>query len=224
MTVTPILVVNAFRVLSHDWFVRYEIERDGFPPDRFGMSRDERLRLALVGLRSIRPESQGIVLLERAALPDGSRAFGSRELRHMADVRNRLLLAFRGQIVLLALLVVVAVALARSHGRRDVVPRGLLIGSLMTLVVAALVVPVILLGFDGFFLRFHEALFSGNSWRFSQTDTLLRLYPQEFWQDTSRLTSAIVVAQAILVAAGSGWWLRRLRNGPSSSVVPGSPA
>ena len=71
--------------------------------------------------------------------------------------------------------------------------------------------PVILLGFDGFFLRFHEVFFSGDTWRFSDTDTLLRIYPETFWQDTAKLAAAIVVAQAVVVGLAAGWWVRRIR-------------
>ena len=218
VTVTPIFVVSAFRVLAHDWFVRFELERDGFPADRYGLTTPQRVELARTGLRAIRPESEGIVLLERATLPDGSPAFDERELRHMADVRRRLGTAFRAQLAALALLVVLAVALARSRRWRTVVPWGLLSGSLATLGVAVLAVPVILLGFDGFFIRFHEVFFSGDSWRFSDTDTLLRIYPEVFWQDTAQLAAALVVAQAIGVALVSVWWLRKARTMPRSAA------
>ena len=70
---------------------------------------------------------------------------------------------------------------------------------------------MILLGFDGFFLRFHEVFFSGDTWRFSDTDTLLRIYPETFWQDTAKLAAAIVVAQAVVVGLAAGWWVRRIR-------------
>jgi integral membrane protein (TIGR01906 family) len=217
--VTPFFVVNAFRVLSHDWFVRYELGREGFPPDRYGLAPPERLRLALTGLRSIQPGSEGIALLERAMLPDRSPAFDARELRHMQDVRERLLVAFWAQLVALVALLVLALALRRSGRWRLVVPRGLLLGSLVTLAVAALAVPVIVLGFDGFFLRFHQAFFSGDSWRFSNTDTLLRIYPQVFWEHTAQFAAAITLAQAIVVALASGWWLRRLRRSPATGAA-----
>ena len=51
--VTPILVVNAFRVLATGTFVRAELGRDGFPVDRYGFTTDQRKQLALLGLRSI---------------------------------------------------------------------------------------------------------------------------------------------------------------------------
>lgn len=210
VTVPPLLVVNSFRGLANDWFVRHELGRDGFPADRYGISSPERLTLALLGLRSIQPGSEGIVLLERATLPDGSPAFDGRELRHMADVRRLLGVAFRAQVVVLVLLVALALALHRSQRWRTAVPRGLLIGALGTLGIALLAVPIILLGFDGFFLGFHTVFFEGDTWRFSSTDTLLRLYPEVFWRRTAQLASLAAVAQAIVLALASLWWLRRI--------------
>jgi integral membrane protein (TIGR01906 family) len=217
ITVMPIFVVNAFRLLATDTFVRHEIDRGGFPADPYGLTTPERRELALTGLHSILPGGEGIALLERATLPDGSAAFDDRELRHMGDVRSRLGVAFKAQLVVLLVLLALAISLFRSPRWRSVVPWGLLVGSLLTLGIAALAVPVILLGFDGFFLRFHEVFFSGDTWRFSDTDTLLRIYPETFWQDTAKLAAAIVVAQAVVVAFAAGWWLRRIR--PSSGSV-----
>jgi integral membrane protein (TIGR01906 family) len=211
LVVPPTLVVNALRVLATDTFVRFEYDRNGFPSDRYGLTDDEREALGLTGLESIRPGSEGIVLLERATLPDGSPAFDSRELTHMEDVRTLFGAALRAQLVTLLVLVVLAVALARSR-LREVVPRGLLAGALTTLGIAVLAVPFILLGFDRFFTRFHEMFFEGDSWRFSDTDTLIRLYPERFWEDVSQLAAAITVAQAVLLAVLAWWWLRRTRR------------
>jgi len=211
ITVTPIFVVNAFRVLSSDWFVRYELGKDDFPTDRYGLEGEDRLELALTGLRSIQPGSGGIALLERATLPDGSPAFDSRELRHMADVRRLLGQALRLQLIAVSVLLALGIALRRSSRWRTVVPRGLQVGALMTFAIALLAVPVILLGFDDFFVQFHSVFFSGDTWRFSTTDTLLRLYPEAFWQDTSQLAAGIVGLQAVIVSVVATWWLRRLR-------------
>ena len=216
IVVPPLLVVNTSRVLANDWFVRYELERDGFPSDRYGLSPSERLELAQTGLRSIQPGSEGIVLLEQATLPDGSTAFNERELRHMADVRRLLGVALRAQIAALVLLAALALALCRSPRWRTVVPRGLLVGSFGMLGIAALAVPVIVLGFDGFFVRFHGLFFTGDTWRFATTDTLLRLYPELFWQHTAQIASALVVGQAIVVGLASAMWLRRFRTGSRS--------
>jgi len=71
---------------------------------------------------------------------------------------------------------------------------------------------VILLGFDGFFVRFHEIFFSGDSWQFSNADTLIRIYPEQFWIDVSRITAGLAVLQAIVLAALAWWWLRSARR------------
>ena len=211
LSVTPILVVNAFRVLSTGTFVRFELGRDGFPPDRYGFTEAQRRALALTGLRSIQPGSAGIVLLDRAKLPDGSPAFGERELAHMRDVRTLFGHALRLQLVAIALIAVLALALARTR-HRAVVPLGLLAGAVATLAIAVLAVPVILLGFDGFFTRFHEVFFSGDSWRFDDSDTLIRIYPERFWQDVSQLAAGIAVLQALVLVPLAWWWLRRARR------------
>jgi integral membrane protein (TIGR01906 family) len=212
LCVTPALVVNAFRVLATGTFVRFELGRDGFPPDRYGFTEDQRRALALTGLRSIEPGTEGIALLERARLPDGSRAFDGRELAHMRDVRRLFGIALRAQLVAVALVGALALALARTR-LRTVVPLGLLAGALGTLAIAVLAVPVILLGFDGFFTRFHEIFFPGDSWRFNDADTLIRIYPERFWQDVSQLAAAIAVLQAMLLAPLAWSWLRAARRG-----------
>ena len=125
----------------------------------------------------------------------------------MRDVRTLFGHALRAQLVAVVVLAVLALALARTS-LRTVVPLGLLAGALATLAVALLAIPLILLGFDGFFVRFHEVFFSGDTWRFNDADTLIRLYPEQFWQDVSRLAAAITVLQALLLAPLAWWWLR----------------
>jgi len=212
VSVTPILVVNAFRVLATGTFVRAELGRDGFPPDRYGLTNDQRKELALLGLRSIQPGSEGVALLERARLPNGSPAFGLRELTHMRDVRRLFGIALRGQLIALVVIGALALGLARTR-LRAVVPLGLLAGSVATLAIAVLAVPLILLGFDGFFTRFHEVFFSGDSWQFNNADTLIRIYPEQFWQDVSRLAAGIAVAQALVLVPLAWWWHRAARRG-----------
>lgn len=209
LAVPPTLVVNALRALATESFTRWELER--LEPDAYGLTPQQREALALRGLESIRPGSSGIELLERARLPDGSRAFDERELSHMRDVRRVFGLALRAQLVTLLVLAGAALALLRSRFR-TVVPRGLLVGALATLGVAVLAVPVIVLGFDAFFTRFHEMFFEGNSWRFSNRDTLIRVYPEQLWIDVSRIAAALTVFQAVVLAGLSWWWLRTVRR------------
>lgn len=209
VVVPPILVVNALRVLATESFTRWELDR--LEPDLYGLTPAQREVLALLGLESIRPGSDGIELLEQVTLPDGSAAFDHRELSHMQDVRHLFGVALRVQLVAVLALAALALAFARTRFR-TVVPRGLLLGVFATLAVAPLAVPAILLGFDSFFTRFHELFFERDSWRFSDSDTLIRIYPEEFWVDVSRIAAAATLAQAIVIAGLAWWWLRLARR------------
>ena len=206
VAVPPVLVVNALRVLATESFTRWEVDR--LEPDRYGLTDTRREALALLGLESIRPGSRGIELLENQRLSDGAAAFDERELSHMRDVRSVFGNALRVQLAVVIALVLLAVALARTR-LRAVVPRGALIGALATLAVAVLAVPVIVLGFDTFFTRFHEMFFEGDSWEFADTDTLIRVYPEAFWVDVSRIAAALTVVQAAVLAGLSWWWWLR---------------
>jgi integral membrane protein (TIGR01906 family) len=209
VVVPPTLVVNALRALATESYTRWELDR--LEPDAYGLTAEQREALALRGLESIRPGSSGIELLEDARLPDGSRAFDERELSHMRDVRRVFGLVLRAQLVTLLVLTGIALALLRTRFR-TLVPSGLLGGALATLGVAVLSVPVIVLGFDAFFTRFHEMFFEGDSWRFSNRDTLIRVYPEQFWIDVSRIAAALTVVQALVLAGLSWWWLRAVRR------------
>jgi integral membrane protein (TIGR01906 family) len=210
VAVPPTLVANALRALATETFTRWELDR--LEPDRYGLSAAERETLALTGLRSIQPGSDGIVLLERATLPDGSPAFDQRELSHMEDVRTVFGAVLRVELAVLVAVALLAVGLAWTRFRA-VVPFGLLAGSLATLAVAVLAVPLILLGFDTFFTGFHETFFEGDTWRFSSTDTLIRLYPERLWEDVSAIAAALTVVQALVLAPLAWWWLRAVRRG-----------
>ncbi len=209
--VTPgILIVNGLRVSAHDWIVTVEYGREGFPADRYGLARDDRTALALTGLAAIRPGTEGVELLRRATLPDGSPAFTEREVAHMDDVRSVFARLLRAQLVAVVLVLALTAGLWRSRGRW-VVPAGLLAGSLVTLAIAALAIPVVLLGFDGFFERLHGVFFEGDSWRFPTSDTLIRLYPDRFWEDVSQIVAALTLLQAVVLAPLAWLWLRRSR-------------
>jgi integral membrane protein (TIGR01906 family) len=210
LAVPALLVVTGLRVVAEDSVVRFELGRTGFPADPGGMTTSERTDLALVGLHSILPQyNQGLQLLREARLPSGQAAFGPRELRHMADVRARLADLYRFQLLALGVLAALAVLLAFTRGGRTLVPRALRVGALLTIGLAALVALLVLTSYDTFFTPFHRLFFAGNSWRFAETDTLRRLYPDVFWRDTAIAVGVLSVVQASLLLAAAGYWARK---------------
>jgi integral membrane protein (TIGR01906 family) len=206
------LVVNGLRLLANDWYVHAEYARPGFPDDRYGLTKEERTDLALIGLRSIQPHhSDGMQRLREARLPDGSAAFTEREVVHMQDVRRLVGALYWYHLGALALILAVALVFRRSTAARGLFSRALLAGGLLTLGGALLLVVLMLAAFDWFFTSFHTVFFEGETWRFPTTDTLIRIYPEAFWSDFSIVLGVLTVVQAVALAGGSWWWLRRSR-------------
>lgn len=207
-----LLAINAVRIVASDWYVRFLYDHGGVPADRYGLGEEARRELALAGLRAVLPgEEEGLGLLRRARLPEGAPAFDRRELRHMADVRDLLGAAFDLQAVA-GVVLAAAILLSLPFRRlRRAVARGLRLGSLATVAAAALVGAVAVLSWESFSTPFHGLLFEGESWRFADTDTLRRLYPDRFWIDTAVALGLLAVAQALALVALLS--LGRLRPG-----------
>lgn len=211
-----LLTTTALRIVANDWIVAFEYDRGGVPADRYGLTREERGDLARLGLESISPGGRGIALLAEARLPGGEPAFNTRELTHMQDVRDAFGVAMLAQAVLLALLAAMALALAFRPAARTAVPRGLRAGAVATLTVAAVLGLFMLVAWDSFFVRFHGVFFDADTWRFPSTDTLIRLYPDEFWIGVAAWIAGLTVALALLVLGLATWWLRRFPKEPAA--------
>ena len=69
-------------------------------------------------------------------------------------------------------------------------------GAWLTVVLLVVAAATALLGWEQFFTAFHSLFFSSGTWTFSVTDTLIRLYPMQFWVD-----AAVTVALVALVGA-----------------------
>ena len=127
----PVLFVgNGLYLLTHEWFVRAEYARPGFPDDEFGMETAERTRLAVVGLYSILPWNRdGIDLLREARFDDGTLAFdGGRAAAHGATCAA----CSRSCSALHAVTLVSLVVLAAVRRTRDLARRALRAGAFVT--------------------------------------------------------------------------------------------
>jgi len=209
LAVPLVLAVNGLRLVTNERYVEALYERGGVPADRYGLSTEERRALALVGLRSIQPGSAGIDLLRGATLASGDPAFNARELSHMEDVRRVLAQAYRVQIVVVLVIAALAVLLGLRRSTRTVVPVALARGAVLTLALAIAIPLVGLISYDSFETWFHSLFFEGDTWRFAETDTLRRLYPDRFWLDTAIVIGLLAVLQALLVLFLARLWARR---------------
>lgn len=211
-----LLVVTSIRILANEWFVNFEYSRPNFPEDVFGFTPAERTPLAMIGLHSVLPDSEGMILLERATLPDGSAAFNAREIKHMADVRILIGKVYPIELIGFSLIVVFAVILNRLPNWRDLIPNGLRAGTLLTLAILAVMIVYLAINFDALFLQFHQLFFEGDTFAFRFDDTLIRLYPVQFWNDAFIAVGAITVVMSLGILVGSIVWLKRMH---ASNVI-----
>lgn len=56
--------------------------------------------------------------------------------------------------------------------------------------------------FWNFFVGFHSLFFTGDSWLFAYSDTLIRLFPIRFWQDAFLFAAIIALGSGVGLALG----------------------
>jgi uncharacterized protein DUF1461 len=215
--IVPVVVLgNAVHVLAHGWFLRVEYAR--LQPEPYGLTATQRMALARTALDSIIPFGGGPAELRKAQLPSGRHAFGVREQRHLRDVRLYVLRLS----VLHAIGIAVLAALAFIRRRRSALRAGLGAGALLTLGIAAFVGAFVAISPVGFLGGFHRVFFSGDSWRFAETDTLRRLFPDGFWSDTAMALGALVAAQAVALLCGTRYLRKQaIRRTPRTAAHAG---
>ncbi len=203
-----ILLVLAVRAVTSPLFLWVEYNRPGFPGDGYGFSTDDRMTYGSYAVDYLSnwsgPRYLG-ELVNRAGEP----LFKDGEVSHMADVKLVMLSAF-GAGALLALLSLIAILYLRRRSTGGV-RRGLFAGSIVTLVIIIGLGVLAVLGWEQFFTEFHRIFFANGTWTFSLEDTLIRLFPGQFWVDAGIVIGALVVLAALLTLILT--WPTRKRRG-----------
>jgi integral membrane protein (TIGR01906 family) len=192
-------------------YPRFEYGR--IPPDQFGFTPEERLALAhgtLAYLRQPEPAEEVIFLLEDMRLPDSDQPlYNEREISHMLDVKivadaMKRVVWISAVIVVFGLAFLLMRAETRLYGWRTLMYAGL-----ATVIALAAIAVFIFVGWNTFFVQFHQLLFPAGTWTFAYTDSLIRLFPERFWFDIGVLISVGTLLQGILIAL-AGYFLSRL--------------
>ena len=192
----PLLLIgNAVHAVAHPWFPRVVIHR--LPREPYGLTQAQRLALARVSLDAIVPFGGGDRVLREARLPSGEPAFDPKERHHLGSVRD-----YIAGLYLIHVLGIVAIAVLLAVRRtRRIACDGLLVGGILTLGIAAFVGIYLAVSPVSFLGGFHRFFFSGDSWRFAETETLRRVFPDRFWTDTAVAIGALVALQAAVLVA-----------------------
>ncbi len=199
------LLTMAVWIVAHPWFIAFEYTRIVFPQD---MSLEKRTQLALIGLHSVMPAGDETELTQ-ARLPSGKPAFNEREIKHMADVRvlvRNLYIAF---LVGLVATIIAAGMLARKKNF-DYVLLGLKRGALLTIIgLFCAAAAMVFVNFDTFFLYLHYLFFKDDSFLFDEGDTLMRIYPEQFWSDACLLVGLLCLVAALILWYGANRVLKK---------------
>ncbi len=202
-----LLIVANVRIVTGHWFVDWEYGKASFPADPYGFSTEDRAELATVSVDYL-ATSADISLLAELRLPDGEAAFNARELQHMDDVQVVFDALTVAGIVAAAVVAGGIAALWVLAGARRRVPAALVAGSLITLSVLAALGATMLLNWNQFFTDFHRVFFEGSSWQFLYSDTLIRLFPMQFWIDVAAMIVGLLILEAIVIGLVGRRWSR----------------
>ena len=203
-----VLLVLAVRAVTSPLFLWVEYNRPGFPGDGYGFSTDDRMTYGSYAVDYL-TNWAGPRYLGDLVHRSGDKLFKDGEVSHMADVKAVILSTF-GAGALLLLLGLIAVLYLRKRSRGGV-RRGLFAGSIVTLVLILGLGTLAVLGWQQFFTEFHRIFFADGSWTFSLDDTLIRLFPGQFWIDAGLVIAGLVLLTA-LVTLVLTWPTRRRRG------------
>ncbi|RMG89774.1 MAG: DUF1461 domain-containing protein [Chloroflexi bacterium] len=194
-------------------YPRYEYGKANFPPDPYGFTPEQRLSLALVAvdyLRRPEPAEEVIFMLEDQRLPGTDQPlYNEREIKHMIDVKH-LTDAIRRIDWVAAILVVGGLAFLFWRPETRVAGyRAMLQGGILTTAILLGIALFILVGWNLFFVQFHELLFPPGTWTFAYSDSLIRLFPEKFWFDLGVILSVGTLLEGVITAVlGYVLWKR----------------
>jgi integral membrane protein (TIGR01906 family) len=169
------------RLLLTHAFPELEYRMPGFPVDGYGFNRQDRLHWSTISIDYLLNDG-GISFLGDLTFPDGSPLFKERELSHMQDVKNVVhpVLEFGYGVWFLFLVIGLW---ARFGGWWKDFKHALCRGGWLTVGLVVIIGIFAGVSFWQFFTIFHELFFTGDTWLFLYSDTLIRLFPMRFWQD-----------------------------------------
>ncbi|MGO4188074.1 TIGR01906 family membrane protein [Pseudarthrobacter sp. TAF60_1] len=203
-----ILLVLAVRAVTSPLFLWIEYNRPGFPGDGYGFNTDDRMTYGSYTVDYL-SNWAGPRYLGDLVNRSGASLFKDGEVSHMADVKLVILSAF-GAGAILIVLSIVAIAYLRRRSTGGV-RRGLFAGSIVSLAIILGLGALAVLGWQQFFTEFHRLFFASGTWTFALEDTLIRLFPGQFWIDAGIVIGGLVLL-ASLVTLILTWPTRRRRG------------
>jgi integral membrane protein (TIGR01906 family) len=197
MIIIPFLILmSVIRLLFNPIFVDLEYNAPGFPADSYGFTLQDRLHYSQVSIEYLL-NSSDISFLANQQLADGSPLYNSRELSHMADVKNVLQGMITAWYLIIALLS--GLGLFAYWNRWQVFFwQGVSRGGWSTVGLIGMILAAVAISFNSLFTGFHEIFFKSDTWLFLYSDSLIRLFPLRLWQDAFIAVGVVSLAAALI--------------------------
>jgi integral membrane protein (TIGR01906 family) len=201
------LIMTAVRILIQPWYPPFEYSTPGFPPDSYGFTAAERLKWAGLSIDYLNNDA-GLSYLSDLHLQDGNPLYNERELSHMLDVKNlvqQMVLAWD----ILAVTFGLVILAAWRGGWGKALAGALANGGKFTITLILCILAGVTVSFEWLFTMFHRIFFTGSSWLFYYSDSLIRLFPIPFWRDAFILMGVFTITSAVLLIVFGGRIARR---------------
>ncbi len=197
MIATPfVLLALSVRFVASGLFLKFEYFRPGFPADQFGFDGADREHYATYVIDYLHNFDSRRYLAD-VVMPNGEPIFISDELSHMADVKGLISLLYLVALIGIIGAVLFGLYMCRKGGMG--IHTGVRLGSIFSIIFMGAVAVVAVLGWDSFFRNFHKLFFSDGTWEFYADDSLIRLFPPQFWVDAGIAGGGAFVLLAIIL-------------------------
>ena len=199
------LLIGPIRFIASDSYLKFEYGKSDFPPDPFGFTISQRMKIASENLRFVRDNLPLDALSSQVF--EGDPVYNSRELGHMLDVQKVYQSVWSGWQLIVLFIILTGSLLWRLKGRLSLLS-AIQAGGLLTSGLIFALGLFAIVAWQVWFTAFHQIFFQPGSWTFEYSDTLIRLFPEKFWFDSALSLLSFGFIEGLLVALlGSHWKL-----------------
>ena len=193
----PIVILIAIlRMVASPLLLWFEYHRPGFPADQFGMDTEQRLTLGSYGLDYLFNFAPPAYLGD-LRFANGNPVFTEAEVAHMVDVKQVMMITMLAGLIAAVVCVVAMIMLYRM--RKGAIARSLFAGAVWFTMVMVVLAVVATFGWQAFFAGFHQVFFADGTWTFATSDSLIRLYPGQFWVDAAAWVAGLTLVTMIVI-------------------------
>jgi integral membrane protein (TIGR01906 family) len=190
------LLITSIRLLLTPLTPEIQYRLPNFPSDPYGFTLQDRLIWSKISIRYL-TENLPLSFLQDQKLADGNPLYNERELSHMLDVQQLTRKAMIAWIILGIFLLIARYLFWRWKRLPDYF-HALSAGGWLAVGLIVAILAGVLIDFNGLFTTFHRLFFTGDTWLFYFSDSLIRLFPMEFWSNAFIAVGGLTITAGVL--------------------------